>query len=54
LNPAHPDFRRLRINEPEAFHFDPLTKGCPEGKGKEFDTVILLVVNDCRVNPSSS
>ena len=23
LNPAHPDFKRLRLNRPEAFHFDP-------------------------------
>jgi RES domain-containing protein len=23
LNPAHPDFKRFRLNKPEAFHFDP-------------------------------
>ncbi|NOS82297.1 MAG: RES domain-containing protein [Nitrospira sp.] len=23
LNPAHPDFKRIRLNKPEAFHFDP-------------------------------
>ena len=23
LSPAHPDFKRFRLNKPEAFHFDP-------------------------------
>lgn len=23
LSPAHPDFKRIRLNKPEAFHFDP-------------------------------
>jgi RES domain-containing protein len=23
LNPAHPDFKRCRLNKPDAFHFDP-------------------------------
>ncbi len=23
LNPAHPDFQRVHLNKPEAFHFDP-------------------------------
>ncbi len=23
LNPAHPEFKRIRLREPQAFHFDP-------------------------------
>jgi RES domain-containing protein len=23
LNPAHPDFKRVHLNKPDAFHFDP-------------------------------